>query len=486
MSKRSLGPQPEIEQLNQAVELLLAKPGSETPAVSPRLLALLRVARALRDLPRENFKIRLKADLERVAAMTTTTVSPAAVGVSVAPRLAFKDAAKAIEFYRNAFGAREMMRFETGSGIAHAEIMIGDSLIMLAEEWPEGGRLSAETLGRSPVTLAVSVADADAFAAHAVAAGAKLASPIRDQFYGSREGVLLDPFGYTWGVSTRKEELSVEEMHRRFRALREGQPKPAVDPVRPGFRTVTPYIVAQDAAGLMEFLKQVFGAEETHRTIGSAGGIHAEVRIDDSMLMIGGGGPGLSWRGVASPGAFHIYVPDCDRVYERALRSGATSIAEPADQTYGERSGSVQDAAGNHWYVATRHGEPYKWQGAPAIQPYLHPLRAEPMIDFLQRAFGARAFERHASPEGVIHHVTLKVGDAYLEMGEAHGPYRPMARTFYLYVPDCDAVYRNALAAGAISIFEPTDQSYGDRSGGAKDAFGNTWYIATHIKDVSS
>jgi PhnB protein len=486
MSKRSLGPKPEIEQLNQAVEILLAKPGSEPPAVPPRLLALLRVARALRDLPREDFKIRLQADLERMAALATTTASSAAVGVSVAPRLAFKDPARAIEFYRNAFGAREKMRFDTGSGIAHAEIMIGDSVIMLAEEWPEGGRLSAETLGRSPVTLALDVADVDAFAARAVAAGAKLASPIRDQFYGRREGVLLDPFGYTWGVSTRKEELSVEEMHRRFRALGEGQNKPAVDPVRPGFRTLTPYIVAPDAAGLIEFLKQAFGAEETQRTIGSAGGIHAEMRIDDSMLMIGGGGPGLSWTGVASPGAFHIYLPDCDRVYERALRSGATSIAKPADQAYGERSGSVRDAAGNHWYVATRHGASHKWPGAPTIQPYLHPLRAEPVIDFLQRAFGARAFERHASPDGVIHHVMGKIGNAYLEMGEAQGPYQPMASTFYLYVPDCDAVYRHALAAGALSLFEPADQVDGDRNGGVKDAFGNTWYIATHVKDVTS
>jgi PhnB protein len=486
MSKRSLGRKPEIEQLNRAVEELLEKPGSETPAVTPSLLALLRVARALRDLPRENFKIRLKSDLERMAALATTTVSPAVVRVSVAPRLAFQDAAKAIEFYRNAFGATETMRFATGSGIAHAEIMIGDSLIMLAEEWPEGGRLSAETLGKSPVTMALDVPDADAFAARAVAAGAKLASPIKDQFYGRREGVLLDPFGYAWGVSTRKEELSVEEMHRRFRALGEGQPKPAVDPVPPGFRTVTPYIVAEDAAGLIEFVKQVFGAEERHRSTGPAGGIHAEVRIDDSMLMIGGGGPGLSWRGVASPGAFHIYVPDCDRVYESALEAGATSIAKPADQTYGERSGSLQDAAGNHWYVATRQGDRYKWQGAPAIQPYLHPLRAEPVIDFLQRAFGARAFERHRSPDGVIHHVTVKVGDAYLEMGEAQGPYQPMSSMFYLYVPDGDAVYRNALAAGAISISEPKDQPYGDRSGGVKDAFGNTWYIATHTKDVTA
>ena len=151
--------------------------------------------------------------------MATTAEPIAATRTFAAPRLAFKDAAKAIEFYKKAFGARETMRFDTGAGIPHAEIMIGDSVIMLCDEWPEGGRYSAETMGSSPVSMRIQVPDADAFAEHAVAAGAKLAGPITDQFYGYREGTLLDPFGYAWTVSTVKEEMSVEEMHRRFRAM---------------------------------------------------------------------------------------------------------------------------------------------------------------------------------------------------------------------------------------------------------------------------
>jgi len=118
------------------------------------------------------------------------------------------------------------------------------------------------------------------------------------------------------------------------------------------------------------------------------------------------------------------------------------------------------------------------------VQPYLHPLRAEPVINFLKRAFGAEELGRYASPDGVIHHVTIKIGDSHMEMGEAHGKYQPMPAMFYLYVPDCDAVYRRALAAGATSISEPKDQSYGDRSAGVKDVFGNQWYISTHIKDM--
>ena len=114
----------------------------------------------------------------------------------------------------------------------------------------------------------------------------------------------------------------------------------------------------------------------------------------------------------------------------------------------------------------------------------MHPLRAEPVINFLKRAFGAREMAKYASPDGVVHHAEIRVGDSVVEMGEAHGKYEPMPAMFYLYVPDCDAVYRRALAAGATSIAEPADHPYGDRSGGVTDPFGNQWHIATHIKDM--
>ncbi len=139
------------------------------------------------------------------------------------PRMCFKDAAKAIAFYEKAFGAKETFRFAVGSGIAHAEMKIGESLIMLCEEWPEGDRYSAETLGKSPVMMSIRVRDVDAFVERAVAAGAKIIRPIADQFYGHREGTVLDPFGYSWTVVTVTEEMSVEEMHRRFRAMQTSQ-----------------------------------------------------------------------------------------------------------------------------------------------------------------------------------------------------------------------------------------------------------------------
>jgi uncharacterized glyoxalase superfamily protein PhnB len=477
-----------IEQLDDAVQGLIRNPGVQLPRGDAGVSPLVRIAAELRDLPREDFKMRLKNDLERNISMATTTAPISATRTFAAPRLTFKAAAKAIEFYKQAFGAKETMRFEIEMGIPHAELLIGDSVIMLTDEWPEGGRYSAETMGSSPVSMVIHVSDVDAFAEHAVAAGAKLTGPISDQFYGYREANLLDPFGYAWNVSMVKEEMSVEEMHRRFQAMmKEGHAKkPSVDPIPKGYRTVTPYLVAQDGPAQMEFVKNAFGAEEMFRTVGTAGGLHGEVRIGDSMLMIGGGIPGREFRSTPNTHALHLYVPDCDAVYARSLQAGATSLDEPRDQEYGERSGSVKDAAGNLWYIATHTGESYTPKGLNSVNAYMLPVRAEPVINFLKRAFGAREIAKYASPDGVVHHAEIRVGDSVVEMGEPQGKYPPMPAMFYLYVPDCDAVYQRALQAGATSIMEPVDQPYGDRNGAVKDAFGNQWYIATHVKDGTS
>ncbi len=500
MPKRSQNPGnsnvKQIEQLNRAVDVLLTRADGNAPKLGADVAPLLSIATDLRSLPRSEFKARLKSELlekredkKKAGRKTMSTVAEPVVAVrtTAAPRIVFKDTAKAIEFYKAAFGAEEIMRFETPTGIPHAELRVGDSTILLADEWPEGGRFSAETMGHSPIHLSLQVADVDSFAARAVAAGMKTILPIRDQFYGRREGTFLDPFGYTWSMSTVTEEMSVEEMHRRMQGMTTGPESgqmpekdklPGVDPIPRGYRTVTPYLVAQDSVGVVEFLKKTFAAEEKFRSVGAAGGYHYELKIEDSMLMIGGGGEGVAWKGDPVLGSFHVYVRDCDATYQRALQAGATSLQEPADQEYGERTASVIDAAGNHWYVATFKGESddYKSEGAPTIQAYMHPLRAEPVINFLKRAFGAEETGRYTDPFGVMHHTTLKIGDTQLEMGEAHGPYQPMKSMYYLYVPNSDAVYQRAIAAGATSIHEPADQPYGDRVGAVKDIFGNQWY----------
>jgi PhnB protein len=498
MPKRSLGRKNDspnndgkkIEQLNRAVDTFLARADGRPATVDASIEPLLRVAADLRSLPREEFKARLKSELlEGRKTMSTVAEPIVSVHVSASPRLTFKDAAKAIEFYTRALGAKEIMRFDVGGHIPHAEIVIGDSTIMLTEEWPEGNRFSPETLGNSPVMMSLDVPDVDKFFAHAVSAGAQVAIPVANQFYGRREGTLRDPFGYLWSVSMVTEEMPVEEMHRRMNAMEAGSEDakvPAkVNPIPRGFHTVTPYLVAEDGSAMLTFAKNAFGAEESFRAVGAAGGIHGETRIGDTMLMMGGGIPGKPFNSKPNTTALHVYVEDVDAAYRKALQAGATSIGEPQDHEYGERGASVEDPFGNFWYIATHKGESYIPKGLHSVNAYMHPLRAEPVIGFLKRAFGAQELSKYASPDGVVHHAEIRVGDSVVEMGEAHGPYKPMQSMFYVYVPDCDAVYRRALAAGAKSMQEPGDQPYGDRNAAVTDPFGNTWYIGTHIKDVT-
>jgi PhnB protein len=135
---------------------------------------------------------------------------------SVTPYLIVKGAARAIDFYKKAFGATEIMRFPgPNNTIAHAEIKIGDSPIMLADEG-QGNYRSPEAYGGTPISLMVYVKDVDGVFKQAVAAGAKSTREVADQFYGDRVGTLVDPFGHTWTLGTHVEDVSVEEMQRRM------------------------------------------------------------------------------------------------------------------------------------------------------------------------------------------------------------------------------------------------------------------------------
>ncbi|HEX4169752.1 MAG TPA: VOC family protein [Bryobacteraceae bacterium] len=245
--------------------------------------------------------------------------------------------------------------------------------------------------------------------------------------------------------------------------------------------TVTAYPIVQNVPALIAFLEKVFGASEKLRAVGSEGGYHTEVQIGDSMLMIGGGGPDVAWKGEARPMAFHIYVPDVDATYGGTLANGAECLQAPADQEWGERTANIKDPAGNYWYVATFKGENYFSEGAPTLQPFLQPLHGESLITFLTNAFGAAEFGRAATPDGNILHTTLKIGNSSLELCDAQGIYQPMPGMFYLYVDDADAICSRALASGAELLSPPTDQSYGDRNGVVKDVSGNTWYIASRL-----
>ena len=138
---------------------------------------------------------------------------------SATPYLIVNDAAAAIEFYKKAFGATELMRMQKPNGkIGHAEIKIGDSPIMLADEAPEVGARSPRTIGGSPVSILLYVDDVDTTFTKAVNGGAKVQRPVADQFYGDRTGGVEDPFGHLWYIATHVEDVSPEEMKKRAAA----------------------------------------------------------------------------------------------------------------------------------------------------------------------------------------------------------------------------------------------------------------------------
>ena len=145
------------------------------------------------------------------------TVKPIPDGYHTAtPYLIISGAAKALGFYKQAFGAEELVRMDAGGGmIAHAEIKIGDSMIMLADEHSEMGYKSPQSYGGSPVSVVLYVPDVDAVFKRAIAAGAKEMRPVADQFYGDRIGTLADPFGHVWSIATHKEDVAPAEMKRR-------------------------------------------------------------------------------------------------------------------------------------------------------------------------------------------------------------------------------------------------------------------------------
>lgn len=318
--------QTRIEQLDRAIEALLARRDTVPPAADHEAAALLRIAADLRDLPREEFKKRLKSDLERKAAMTATTTKP----------------------------------------------------------------------------------------------------------------------------------------------------------VRERFQTVTPYLAVREAEKLIEFVRQAFGAEGSVLGVGSQGGLHAEFRIGDSTVMIGGG---AKWRGTPMSASLHLYVQDADAVYQRALDAGATSLYAPMDQPYGDREAGVQDLGGNQWFIATHKATGRAPEGFGAVTAGLRVKGAPRLLDFLKQAFGAEEISLTRSSDGTLIHGEVRIGDSMVELGEAHGRWGPMPAMMYLFVDDVDAWYRRAIEAGAASLSEPADQPYGGRSAGVADAFGNYWYFAAPVKE---
>lgn len=136
---------------------------------------------------------------------------------AVTPYLVVKDAARAIEFYKHAFDATELMRFDEDGKIGHAELRIGRGIVMLADEYPERGHSAPEPDNPSAVSMMMYVEDVDAVVARARQAGATIERPVEDQFYGDRMGGIVDPFGHRWYIATHVEDVSPEELAERMR-----------------------------------------------------------------------------------------------------------------------------------------------------------------------------------------------------------------------------------------------------------------------------
>ena len=257
-------------------------------------------------------------------------------------------------------------------------------------------------------------------------------------------------------------------------------PAKSVQLVRGLFRTVTPYLAGVRGLDAVEFVKQAFGAVETFRAQGGAGGYHCELRLGDAGLMMGGGG---AYQGPDHPCAIQLIVPDADAAYESAMRAGGTSVYPPTDQPWGDRDAGVKDMMGNLWYLATRRISAHSPADMPTVTPGFSMNNPEMFIEFLKAAFGATEAFRHDTPDGKIVHARLWVGSSMLMVGRARGEFQDLPSMFYVYVDDSEAVYARAVEVGATSIF-PVSENYGDRIGAVTDPFGHQWFIATNVKPM--
>ncbi len=325
-------------QLDAAIGALLARGDSFVPAAGAELAPLVSLAFDLRELPRESFRSRLKMELERRTEMATNAApargtsdaSGAAPVVhwkregfrTVTPYIVVDGAGRLMDFLKATFGATERFRVARPDGkIMHAEALIGDSIIEMAD--------GNEQYPSRPMPIHVYVRDVDAAYARALEAGATSYYAPVDQEYGDYDCAVRDALGNNWYIGARK----------------------GAEPIPADVPALMPFIHSVGTQGLIDFMKTAFGAEELLKVQGPDGTIvHAKMRFGgDAVIELS------EWRGVSDPlhGLMHLYVANADEVFARALAAGASVVAPLAEQPYGERNGTVMDAFGNMWTVAT-------------------------------------------------------------------------------------------------------------------------------------
>ena len=240
-------------------------------------------------------------------------------------------------------------------------------------------------------------------------------------------------------------------------------------------RTITPYLLP-DNLEFLDFLKRAFNAEETFRAEAGPGRAHAEVKIGDSMLMVGVGAERKM------PATLELYVPNVDEVYDRAIKAGCT-VLDAVEDAHWEplRLGSVKDPAGNSWVIATRLQGSYIPEGRHSITMSFVVKGGSRFVEFLKQAYDAEEIRRHEWPTGL--YASLKIGDSVVGVSESenHAWMQPQTALINMRVPNCDEQYARALRAGAKALTPVENQPYGVRAGAVEDLWGNQWYITTPL-----
>ncbi|MBV8898364.1 MAG: hypothetical protein JO051_17740 [Acidobacteriaceae bacterium] len=251
---------------------------------------------------------------------------------------------------------------------------------------------------------------------------------------------------------------------------------------RDDFPNIAPSFFVNNAPNFIDFLIAAFDGTERIRVPRPDGSIqYAEVAVGNSVIELADASQEYPQRSMTT----HLYVPDADATYGNALAAGAMGVYAPTDEhPSGDRWGEAKDSFGNTWYIATRKGPVPGAEGFLTVQPYLHLSGAHNMIPFVEAAFGAHATGLHKSPGGKVLHATIEMYGATFEIDEAHGELQPTPSYLHVYVPDTDALYAQAISAGAKGVKAPYTAHYGDRAAIIADPFGNTWFLATYIGEA--
>ena len=316
------------DRLDQAIDAVLAAPKGERPAnVDQEIAELLEIAVELRDLPRADFKARLKQELIEASSEAPAESedepagsNPREVRRTVTPYIVVSDVHQEIDFLQRVFGAEGKV-FGLGSqGGYHSEYRIGDSMLMI------GGGPSYKG-PRKPVTLRVLVANSDEVYQRALDAGAISTLEITEN-YGERFGCVRDRFDNQWIISTQIGPAYSEGLD----------------------HNLTTFIKVHGAARYIDFVERSFGAKVQMRADGPDGKVrHSIIRMGDSIVAVSD----AASEEKPSPLQLYLYVPDVDAWYDRAVRAGAQPSYPPTDQAYGDRGAGVTDEWGNFWYMAT-------------------------------------------------------------------------------------------------------------------------------------